>query len=403
MTVQTFDVVVIGAGPAGGQCARKLAQADCSVLVVEQHPDFATHDFSSGGTPLETLERFDLPVSVVGQYWSKLAVQTSQEAQTWTSDCPLGAVLNFAKLRRFLIEEVQRLGGQVWMNCRYLGLDQTAEGVTLELYDRGDRQTRTVQASVVVDATGPARVVMQPYTPASSTYLEGIGIEYLIEVSPETYARFSDTLAFYLGHAWMPKGYSWIFPMESGKLKVGTCWFKRPHKLGLEATPAQKAIDLLLQKEVGDNYRLLDVHGAALKYSETLRDVYHHGRAIAIGDAVSAVNFLGGEGIRHGMVSAEIAAQHILKSLRANRFNFNAYERAIRRRFDLTWKLTARLGLKKYLADPDWKIDRIVRYVRHLETQDLMDVLFEYKFQRVSKRLLRYLWLRLRSRFFRLA
>ncbi len=396
--MQQFDVVVIGAGPAGAQCARQLTRAGRSVLVVEQHPDFATHDFSSGGTPLETLERFELPPSVVGQYWSKLAVRTSGASKIWISHSPLGAVLNFAKLRQFLVEAVQQQGGEVWMNCRFVGLEQTTTGVTLDLYQRGDRQTRTVQAQVVVDATGPARAVMRPYTPPTASYLEGVGIEYLVRVPPETYARFQDSLAFYLGHYWMPKGYSWIFPMEPGLLKVGTCWFKRPHKLGLSATPAQKAIELLLHKEIGGDYDLLDVHGAALKYSERLQDVYHQGRAIALGDAISAVNFLGGEGIRHGMASADIAAQHLLTALQTNRYDFRAYERDIRRQFDFTWKLTARLGLKKYLADPDWKIDRIVRYVSRLDTQEVMDVLFEYQFQRVSQRLLRYLWLRLSSR-----
>ena len=35
--MKRFDVVIIGAGPAGGQCARKLTQAGQQVLLVEQH------------------------------------------------------------------------------------------------------------------------------------------------------------------------------------------------------------------------------------------------------------------------------------------------------------------------------------------------------------------------------
>lgn len=46
-----FNVVVIGAGPAGCQCARSLAKLGRKVLLVEQHETFNKNDFSSAATP----------------------------------------------------------------------------------------------------------------------------------------------------------------------------------------------------------------------------------------------------------------------------------------------------------------------------------------------------------------
>ncbi len=65
--MEEFAVVVIGAGPAGGQCARRLAQQGIRVLLVEQHSDFSQNNYSSAASPLETMELFDLPPSVVAR------------------------------------------------------------------------------------------------------------------------------------------------------------------------------------------------------------------------------------------------------------------------------------------------------------------------------------------------
>lgn len=118
---------------------------------------------------------------------------------------------------------------------------------------------------------------------------------------------------------------------------------------------------------------------------------------MAIGDAVSAVNFLGGEGIRPGLETADLAAARIRDYLGGDRRALGRYERQVRQRFDRAWKLTARLGRQKYLVDPDTKIDRIVRLCQPLSAEDLVQILFHYRIHRLGRRLGRLVWLVLRS------
>jgi flavin-dependent dehydrogenase len=113
--MQQFDVVVVGGGPAGGQCARTLTQAGRKVLLVERHSSFERNSFSSAGVPLEALQTYQLPTSVIGSYWRRLVVVTSQQSGRWENPEPLGAVLDFGKLRQFLADQVSAQGGQVWM------------------------------------------------------------------------------------------------------------------------------------------------------------------------------------------------------------------------------------------------------------------------------------------------
>ena len=118
-TINDFNIVVIGAGLAWCQCARSLAQLGYKILLVEQHKTFEKNDFSSAATPQKTLEKFKLPETVVGSYWQKISIITTNINHTWVSPKTLGAVLNFAKLREFLAAEVESYNGKVWMGYPY--------------------------------------------------------------------------------------------------------------------------------------------------------------------------------------------------------------------------------------------------------------------------------------------
>ena len=125
-----FDVVIIGAGPAGGQCARQLSKAGVSTLLVERYKDFSVNSFSSAGTPNETLEKYNLPTAVVGSFWSQLKIITSNQSGVWTSETVQGSVLDFEKLRSFLATEAQDSGAQLWTSCLYVS-HETVQGMTL--------------------------------------------------------------------------------------------------------------------------------------------------------------------------------------------------------------------------------------------------------------------------------
>jgi len=75
--MEHFDVIIIGAGPAGGQCARELSAAGKRVLLAEKSKNFSVNNYSTGGAYLQLLKQFDLPEDVVGTYWNKLAIQIS--------------------------------------------------------------------------------------------------------------------------------------------------------------------------------------------------------------------------------------------------------------------------------------------------------------------------------------
>ncbi|MEG4274065.1 MULTISPECIES: NAD(P)/FAD-dependent oxidoreductase [unclassified Microcoleus] len=387
MNLKSFDIVIVGAGPAGGHCARILAQSGNKVLLAEQNDNFYKNDFSSAATPLETLSKFDLPESVIGSFWHKLTIETSKVSQTWESPESLGVVLNFAKFRAFLASEVERFGGEVWLGYRYIRYSQENGETIVEFKQLSDGKLIKVSTKVLVDATGFARAIMYEKENDKPNFFSGTGIEYLIEVEPEVYNKYSGDLIFFLGDKWMPKGYSWIFPMEQNRLKVGAGRIFLDPKTVRHLSPLKKYIDLLIDEYLkSKSYKILDKHGSTLKYSPGLKDIYCKHNIIAIGDTVSTVNFLGGEGIRHGMDGAQIAGQYIQSYLEGKISDFRDYETQMHRKFDKKWNISERLAVRKYIDDvSDELTDKMISYLKYMKTEDVMDILFFYKFEKVSR------------------
>jgi flavin-dependent dehydrogenase len=405
--MKRFDVVIIGAGPAGGQCARKLTQAGQQVLLVEQHETFSKNDFSSAATPLETLEKFNLPETVVGSFWQNLVIITTNVNQKWQSPTPLGAVLDFAKLRGFLATEVTNQGGEVWMGYRYIKHFQENQNTIVELKQRSTGKIISVETQVLVDGTGPTRAVMYAKKAPQPNYLTGTGIEYLIELSQNDYQKYSQDLIFFLGHRWMPRGYSWIFPMGNNRLKVGSAQLNRSHEWVNQTQTLRSYLELLLTDYLTEiPYKIINHHGGMLKYSSGLEDIYYQDNIIAIGDAVSMVNMLGGEGIRHGMENANIAAGYIQDYLSGKITNFAEYRQEIKQTYTQTWNWSEQMGLSKYLQYSDQSIDKGVYYLKDLSLEDMMAILFDYDFKRLYKAGFKYLcykisgiWTRLKLKF----
>jgi flavin-dependent dehydrogenase len=391
LSFKNFAAVIIGAGPAGCHCARIFAKSGASVLLVEQHENFLQNNYSSAGSPRETLAQFDLPETVVARFWRKLEIVATNVSQHWESPNNLGVVFDFAKLRKFLAKEVEKNGGEVWMGYRYLSHHQESGKTTVCLKQRSGEIVE-VNAQILVDATGYARAVMYPKKSERPAFYKGTGIEYLIEVGDREYQKYCDSLVFFLGHKWSPKGYSWIFPMNNNQLKVGSAWIDAPHKYLKELQPLREYVKAILTDYMAlKDYRLIEIHGSILEYSSGLNDCYYRDNIIAIGDAVSTVNFLGGEGIRHAMEAAEIANRYIQAYLLGEIASFKDYQTEMQEKYRSKWNTSEAVNRRVYLEYSDAKIDRGIAYLKYLKIEDIVDILFYYKFNKFTGGLGRYL------------
>lgn len=381
-----FDVIIVGAGPAGGQCARELSAAGKSVLLAERNKDFTVNNYSSAGAPLTILEHFELPAHVVGTYWNQFALHSSHNESKWQASHAMGVVLDFMQLRTFLAHSMIRDGGMLKLGCSYYNHERDGDKIKVAFKQHSTKEVQYFKAKILVDATGSERQILAKSHPASTKTVDATGIEYLVETTPEKYQQYAKALSIYMGLKWMPQGYAWIFPMGPNQLKmgVGRYFHNEVH------VPHQKSynyyLENLIKETLGtEKHTIIDKHGKAIVYTCSQKDPHYHQNIIAIGDAVSSINPLGFEGIRHAMTSGRIASKHILYRLDGKSQNFNGYESDMRKYYGMGWFLSEWLMKMIYQEPDDKKIDLMVDVFRSFSFNDLMALIFQYKASKALK------------------
>jgi len=396
--MKKYDVIIVGAGPAGGVCARELSEAGKKVLLVEKAKDFFANDFSSGGSTLETLKIFDLPKSVVGAFCKQVRISSSEESHLWQSAYPIAIVLDFRKLRTFLADETNNNGSDLLFASSYQGHETKDGSIHVSLKNAGTRTIEQFQTKILVDATGSERKVLSGSASKHQKAIVGTGIEFLVKVPEEVYRAHSGCLSFFIGQKWMPQGYAWIFPMGANRLKVGV-GRNYPNE---QVVPHQKSFRFYLDHLMSSclktkDIAILDQHGKTLSYTSHQRDRYFDENVIAIGDAVSTVNPLTFEGIRHAMMSGRIAALYVNNLLDNKIVSFRGYKVAMRRMSGFKWIVSEQLTQKIYREASDQKVTLMLAALKFFTMEGLLDLVFYYRLKSAFKFYAAYTGMRIKA------
>lgn len=392
-------MLVVGAGPAGAELARLLAQAGVDVLLIDRLVDLRQAAFSSAALPLEAVERYGLPPSVVAARWSGWQlVGPADQRRQWSAAQPLGAVLDFGALRQWLADQAQGWGARLQLGVTALGWCREPDGACTWVRD-GSGVRRAIRSRWLVDASGESRALIGEPSSREHPLVAGVGVEWLLQVCPDAYGAWADRLSFFLGSAWVQQGYGWVFPMAPGQLKVGVC---RLHDDRCSQPPLAQELQTLLQRSGLEHATVLDRHGGRIRSTVRRREAHRQGPLIGLGDAVSTANLLGGEGIRHALASARVLAPLLLRALDGGvggrvgaGVALDRYPALLRRELGWRWSLSGRLARRTWLGLAGDRADRrLARLLTGLQTkraEDLSALLFDYRFERYGLKALPYL------------
>ena len=122
------------------------------------------------------------------------------------------------------------------------------------------------------------------------------------------------------------------------------------------------------------------------------------GALLAVGDAASSANLLGGEGIRHAMDSADQLADLLMADgIRGDsRTMARRYQEQLKTQQSWRWSVSGRLARRTWwgLDNPsaDRRLERLIHGLSaSAEAPALSELLFNYNFERYGFRLLPYL------------
>ena len=136
---------------------------------------------------------------------------------------------------------------------------------------------------------------------------------------------------------------------------------------------------------------VLDRHGGLMRSRIRRQDCHGRGRLLALGDAVSTGNLLGGEGIRHAMASARVLAS-LLQNPKSDLSE--RYRKALQRQLGWRWNLSGRLARRTWLGlhsqRADQRLEHWLRVLERCSAAELSALLFDYRFERFGWRALPY-------------
>lgn len=309
------DILIIGAGPAGGAAAIAAAEAGLSVLLIERKKEI--------GVPVQCAEFIPLPLGnrahadgVLRQRISGMKSILPSGAVEET-DFP-GLMIDRARFDQALAESAIAAGAQVWTHSRLDRLEGDAAQIT-----RADQSRLSVTYKVLIGADGP-----------HSTVAELLGLPPLETVNTRQYTvelkhAYTDT------DIWLsadyPGGYAWLFPKN------------REANLGLGAdkrflTDLKRPLDALHRQlsETGlVGSSIVARTGGAIPVGG-MRERLFVSNAIFAGDAAGLTHPITGGGIAAAVASGEAAGQAAAKFIAGDASALDDYDEDMNDQFGPT-------------------------------------------------------------------
>ncbi len=340
----SYDLIVIGAGPSGAAAALRAARGGARVAVFEKASQGRDKACGDGLTPRAITALDALGISIDGAHridGLRMIAGNVRRELLWPQEgrfAPYGAVWPRRHLDRHLVEAAMDAGAEIIWNAEALPLfddDGNVAGVTTrsassEVAVGGSGTGHTFTAPMVALATGATgaaarmlgavRVAEEPFGLAIRTYAE----------TPRHGERHMEAcLTLRDSHGtWIP-GYGWMFPAGDGTVNMG---------VGVLST--MRGFSKLNFNNLLDTYRdIVTPDWEIGEYLERPRAwrlpmsaVKRHGpRWAAIGDAAGLINPMNGEGIDYGLESGMLLADLFLDDASSAP---GRYDELIAQRFD---------------------------------------------------------------------
>jgi len=324
MNELTFDIAVIGAGPAGSTAARHAAAAGAKVCLLERNPVPGEPVRCGEGIGMQSLSNF----SDARPEWIKARVTQSimispDGTRVTISDIDNSVVLDRAKMDGDLAKAAVTAGAELFVNTPVTSILRGHDG----LY-RCSTPTTTFIAKICIIADGVESRVARDLgwkTTLAKNDIQSCAFTRVFSPLIE-----KETCVFHIGSNVAPGGYAWVFSRGSGEANVGL------GILGGRATPGapQDALKKFLDKEF-PGARTGPIHCGGVPVTGYMRPLVRDG-ALLVGDAARQVNCLSGAGIGYSLFAGKIAGKTAAEALQNNTTNLGHllnYEKIWKKQF----------------------------------------------------------------------
>lgn len=357
----SYDVVVVGAGPAGAKAAQTAAEHNLRVLLLEWRPQIGLPVQCTGLLSLRGFESAGVGDDVkLGPMRGVYAYGPQEQSIALESPHVQAYVMDRDRFDSEIVRNAEAAGADVHTRARAIGY---APGDPAELRLRlDDRDEVTIHARIVIGADGPKSDVARwagLAPPEKRIVASQVTIPYELDRD--------DYVEVHLNRRVAPNFFGWAVPTTPGFARVG-----------LGTDDGQRTTALLerwLKERFGDP-EIAERFGGEIPIGPAERTVADG--VMLVGDAAGHAKPTSGGGIYVGTSCGQIAGEVAAEAIGADDVSARQlapYERRWRARFEreLNFGMLAHRALCR-LSDDD--LNRVFETVSH--DDELVDVLSEH-------------------------
>ncbi len=294
-----YDVIVIGAGPAGALAAYTLADKGIKTLIIEKAllPRYKT---CGGGLVNRAVQFIPFAIDDVVEIKCCTAEMYDHKAGlhfSVTRDEPIISMVMRKDFDNFLTGKALEKGAALIHNCEVKNI--MLNGNDCEVITQREKFT----CRFIIGADG-ANGITARYAGRAGSVIKIPALEYELTVSDEDLLKLNHSARFDFGI--VPYGYGWVFPKRN-HLSVGVAAMKKKNINLNERFEAY--IKLLGIKKIIKSEK----HGFVIPIKPGEK-IFTHKNLFLTGDAAGFADPVTAEGISYSLLSGTLAAEAIALS-----------------------------------------------------------------------------------------
>ncbi|MGC8816653.1 MAG: geranylgeranyl reductase family protein [Candidatus Hadarchaeum sp.] len=370
---ESYDVVVVGAGPAGSVAAYAAAKGGASVLMLDRRREIGVPVQCGEALSEDVLNEMGIKpdpswavnptnaVKIVSP--SGIAVRISERRVTGK----VGYILNRKVFDKYLAVRAAEAGADVRVGTYVYGL-MMKDGEVRGVRARGVEGGLEVEAKVVIAADGVGSRVARWAGMNTAIKLDDFesGVQFqMVGVDFEA----PTMLEFYLSSQIAPGGYAWVFPKGEHLANVG---------LGVLGSRAERRAIDYLRDFVAHNPALakgkvVEINAGGIPVSGPLKETVK-GNVVLVGDAARQVNALTGGGIDSAMRAGQIAGEVVARAVSED----DVSEKRLKE-YERRWREKMGKSHERYL-----KAKNVLLSLSDRDLDQLAETLSKVDFERIS-------------------
>ncbi|UCG95091.1 MAG: NAD(P)/FAD-dependent oxidoreductase [archaeon] len=323
-----YDVIVVGAGPAGSAVAEKCALGGLKVLLLEKRQEIGSPKRCAEGISVSTEKMFgDLPEKCVAKRINGCIIYAPNKKNVVIEYGEHGGYVVERKiLDKWLATRASIAGAHVRAKTEVTDVIKE-QGFVKGVKAESGGERFEIRTKLLVAADGMESFVARKAGMETTNQLVNVDSGFQYEMA-SLKLKDPDKIEIFMGSEVAPRGYVWIFPKGNNTANVGI-------GIAMAEKPAKNYLDKFIEDnpDIFGDAGILEVNSGGIPVGGFLKNMVDNG-LVVVGDAAHQVNPIHGGGLKEASMAGKIAGEIIIRAVK----NGDVSKKALSEYNQVWWK-----------------------------------------------------------------